>query len=152
MNIKYRFSEIIGTMFYIGKIPFAPGTWGSLVALLLWYLIKPKIIDPLFLLITGGLFFIGIAVSEIITRELNNYDPKEIVIDEWVGMWIALYLAPHSIFWGLVSFFLFRFFDIFKPGPVQIMDDIHSPIGVMLDDVVAGILALLVTQSLMYYI
>ena len=152
MNIKYRFSEIIGTMFYIGKIPLAPGTWGSLVALLLWYLIKPKIIDPLFLLITGGLFFIGIAVSEIITRELDNHDPKEIVIDEWVGMWIALYLVPHSIFWGLVSFFLFRFFDIFKPGPVQIMDDIHSPIGVMLDDVVAGILALLVTQSLMYYI
>ena len=152
MNIKYRFSEIIGTMFYIGKIPLAPGTWGSLVALLLWYLIKPKIIDPLFLLITGGLFFIGIAVSEIITRELDNHDPKEIVIDEWVGMWIALYLVPHSIFWGLVSFFLFRFFDIFKPGPVQTMDDIHSPIGVMLDDVVAGILALLVTQSLMYYI
>ncbi len=152
MNIKYRFSEIIGTMFYIGKIPLAPGTWGSLVALLLWYLIKPKIIDPLFLLITGGLFFIGIAVSEIITRELHNHDPKEIVIDEWVGMWIALYLVPHSIFWGLVSFLLFRFFDIFKPGPIQIMDDIHSPIGVMLDDVVAGILALLVTQSLMYYI
>ena len=152
MNIKYRFSEIIGTMFYIGKIPLAPGTWGSLVALLLWYLIKPKIIDPLFLLITGGLFFIGIAVSEIITRELDDHDPKEIIIDEWVGMWIALYLVPHSLFWGFVSFFLFRFFDIFKPGPVQIMDDIHSPIGVMLDDVVAGILALLVTQSLMYYI
>ena len=152
MNIKYRFSEIIGTMFYIGKLPLAPGTWGSLAALLLWYLIKPNIIDPLFLLITGGLFFIGIAVSEIITKELNNHDPKEIIIDEWVGMWIALYLVPHSLFWGLVSFFLFRFFDIFKPGPVQIMDDIHSPIGVMLDDVVAGILALLVTQSLMYYI
>ena len=79
MNIKYRFSEIIGTMFYIGKIPLAPGTWGSLVALLLWYLIKPKIIDPLFLLITGSLFFIGIAVSEIITRELDNNDPKEII-------------------------------------------------------------------------
>jgi len=152
MNIKYRFSEIIGTMFYIGKLPLAPGTWGSLAALLLWYLIKPNIIDPLFLLITGGLFFIGIAVSEIITKELNNHDPKEIIIDEWVGMWIALYLVPHSIFWGMVSFLLFRFFDIFKPGPVQIMDDIHSPIGVMLDDVVAGILALLVTQSLMYYI
>ena len=152
MNIKYRFSEIIGTMFYIGKLPLAPGTWGSLVALLLWYLIKPKIIDPLFLLITGCLFFIGIAVSEIITRELDNHDPKEIVIDEWVGMWIALYLVPNNIYLGLLSFFLFRFFDIFKPGPVQIMDDIHSPIGIMLDDVVAGILTLLVTQSLMYYI
>ena len=103
-------------------------------------------------MITGGLFFAGISVVEIITRESNNHDPKEIVIDEWVGMWISLYLVPHSIFWGLISFLLFRFFDILKPGPVQIMDDIHSPIGVMLDDVVAGILALLVTQSLMYYI
>ncbi len=151
MNFRFRISELIGTMFYVGKIPFASGTWGSLVALILWYLLKPKIIDPLFLLITGGLFFLGIAVSEIITKELNDHDPSEIVIDEWVGMWIALYLVPHDILWGLVSFFLFRFFDIFKPGPVQVMDDIHSPIGVMMDDVVAGILALLVTQSLMYY-
>ena len=151
MKFRFRISELIGTMFYVGKIPFASGTWGSLVALILWYLLKPKIIDPLFLLITGGLFFLGIAVSEIITKELNDHDPSEIVIDEWVGMWIALYLVPHDILWGLVSFFLFRFFDIFKPGPVQVMDDIHSPIGVMMDDVVAGILALLVTQSLMYY-
>jgi phosphatidylglycerophosphatase A len=151
MNFRFRISELIGTMFYVGKIPFASGTWGSVVALILWYLLKPKVIDPLFLLITGGLFFLGIAVSEIITKELNDHDPSEIVIDEWVGMWIALYLVPHDILWGLVSFFLFRFFDIFKPGPVQVMDDIHSPIGVMMDDVVAGILALLVTQSLMYY-
>ena len=120
-----------------------------IISLLLWYLIKPKIIDPLFLLITGGLFFIGIAVSEIITRELDSHDPKEIIIDEWVGMWIALYLVPHSLFWGFVSFFLFRFFDIFKPGPVQIMDDIHSPIGVMLDDVVAGFIAAGISIGLM---
>jgi phosphatidylglycerophosphatase A len=75
-----------------------------------------------------------------------------VVIDEWVGMWIALYLVPHELVWGFVAFFLFRLFDILKPGPIQMMDDIHSAIGVMMDDVIAGILALLVTQSLMYFV
>ncbi len=151
MNIKFRVAELIGTVFYIGKIPFAPGTWGSLAALICWYFLKPKIIDPLFLLITGGLFFIGIVVSEIITKEWNINDPKQIVIDEWVGMWIALYLVPHNMLWSLVAFIIFRVFDIFKPGPVKVMDELHSSIGIMMDDVVAGILALLLTQSLMYY-
>jgi phosphatidylglycerophosphatase A len=149
--VKLRISEIIGTVFYVGRFPFAPGTMGSLVALLVWYLLKPSIIDPLFLLITGGVFFIGIAVSTVLIEAWNEKDPKEIVIDEWVGMWISLYLVPHTILWGLVAFFFFRVFDILKPGPVQVMDDMDDAIGVMMDDVVAGILACLVTQSLLYF-
>ncbi len=77
---------------------------------------------------------------------------SEIVIDEWVGQWIALWLIPHSFIWGFVSFLFFRIFDILKPGPVQLMDDIKSGTGIMMDDVIAGILALLVTQSLVYFI
>ena len=149
--MKLRISEIIGTVFYVGRSPFAPGTMGSLVALLVWYILKPSIIDPLFLLITGGVFFIGIAVSTVLIDVWNEKDPKEIVIDEWVGMWISLYLVPHTILWGLVAFFFFRVFDILKPGPVQVMDDMDDAIGVMMDDVVAGILACLVTQSLLYF-
>ena len=79
MDLRYKLAELIGTVFYIGKMPFAPGTWGSLAALIIWYLLKPSMIDPLFLLITGGLFFIGIAVSAILTKELDQKDPKEIV-------------------------------------------------------------------------
>ena len=149
--MKLKLSEIIGTVFYVGRSPFAPGTMGSLVALLVWFILKPLIIDPLFLLITGGLFFIGIAVSTILIEAWNEKDPKEIVIDEWVGMWISLYLVPHTILWGFVAFFFFRLFDILKPGPVQMMDDMDDSIGVMMDDVVAGILACLVTQSLLYF-
>jgi len=149
--VNLRISEIIGTVFYVGRSPFAPGTMGSLVALLVWYILKPSIIDPLFLLITGGVFFIGIAVSTVLIDTWNEKDPKEIVIDEWVGMWISLYLVPHTILWGLVAFFFFRVFDILKPGPVQVMDDMDDAIGVMMDDVVAGILACLVTQSLLYF-
>ena len=149
--MKLKLTEILGTVLYVGKSSFAPGTVGSLVALVTWFILKPFIIDPLFLLLTGIIFFVGIAVSTVLIEAWNKKDPKEIVIDEWVGMWTSLYLVPHEIIWGLVSFFLFRLFDIFKPGPVQVMDDMDDSIGVMMDDVVAGILACLVTQSLLYF-
>ena len=146
-----KVAEIIGTGFYIGKLPAAPGTWGSLAALISWYFLKPFISDPLFLLITGGIFFLGIAASDILISAWGRNDPKEIVIDEWVGMWIGLYLVPHDYKWGLLAFLAFRIFDIFKPGPIQKMDEMHDAIGVMMDDVVAGITTCLLIQSLTYF-
>ena len=146
-NLKYKFSEIICTVLYIGKSPIAPGTIGSLAALMCWFVIKPAMSDPLFLLITGGLFFLGIACSEIIVRADNLKDPQFIVIDEWVGMWIGLYLVEHDFYWGLAAFFCFRIFDIFKPGPIGEMDKMEGGIGVMMDDVVAGIITCLLMQS-----
>ena len=151
MNLKYKFSEIICTVLYLGKLPLAPGTFGSLAALGSWFFIKPSLSDPLFLLITGGIFFLGIACSEIIVSASNVKDPQYIVIDEWVGMWIGLYLVEHSIFWGLSAFFCFRFFDIFKPGPIGEMDKMDGSIGVMMDDVVAGILTCILMQSLSHF-
>ena len=151
MNLKYKFSEIICTVFYIGKLPLAPGTFGSLAALICWFFIKPSLSDPLFLLINGGIFFLGIACSEIIVNTDKVKDPQFIVIDEWVGMWISLYLVEHNMFWGLTAFFCFRFFDIFKPGPIGEMDKMDGGIGVMMDDVVAGILTCLLIQSLSHF-
>ena len=151
MNLRYKFSEIICTVFYIGKLPLAPGTFGSLAALICWFLIKPYVSDPLFLLINGGIFFLGIACSEIIVSTDNVKDPQFIVIDEWVGMWIGLYLVEHSILWGPAAFFCFRIFDIFKPGPIGEMDKMEGGIGVMMDDVVAGILTCLLMQSLSHF-
>ena len=151
MDFRIRVAELFGTVFYIGKIPFAPGTWGSTAALIAWYILKPYWIDPLFLLITGVFFFLGIVITHILVEFWKEKDPKSIVIDEWVGMWIALYLVPHNIGWAIISFFFFRLFDIFKPGPIKVMDEMDGAIGVMLDDVVAGILACLVTQSLLYF-
>ena len=78
-------------------------------------------------------------------------DPQYIVIDEWVGMWIGLYLVEHSILWGISAFFCFRIFDIFKPGPIGEMDKMDGGIGVMMDDVVAGILTCLLMQSLSHF-
>ena len=151
MNLNYKFSEIICTVLYIGKLPLAPGTFGSLAALVCWFFIKPSLSDPLFLLITGGIFFLGIACLEIIVSAGNVKDPQYIVIDEWVGMWIGLYLVEHSILWGLAAFFCFRIFDILKPGPIGEMDKMDGGIGVMMDDVVAGILTCLLMQSLSHF-
>ena len=147
-----KFAEIISTVFYIGRLPLAPGTWCSFIALLTWYFLRTHIEGVFILYASLVLFFIGVAVTTIYSESLDQEDPPEIVIDEWVGQWIALWLIPHSFIWGLVSFFFFRVFDIFKPGPVKLMDDIKSGTGIMMDDVIAGILALLVTQSLVYFI
>ena len=69
-----------------------------------------------------------------------------------MGWSMALWLIPHSFAWGFLSFIIFRIFDILKLGPVKGMDDIKSGTGIMMDDVVAGIFALLITQSLVHFI
>ena len=93
-------------------------------------------------------FFLGIACSEIIISIDEKKDPQFIVIDEWVGMWIGLHLLQHDRMWGFAAFLAFRIFDIYKPGPIGQMDKMDGGIGVMMDDVVAGILTCLLMQSL----
>ena len=147
-----KIAEIISTVFYIGRLPLAPGTWCSFIAFLSWFYLRFYIEGVFILYASLILFFVGVAVSTIHSEVIKKDDPSEIVIDEWVGQWIALWLIPHSFYWGFASFILFRFFDISKLGPVQGMDDIKSGTGIMMDDVIAGILALLVTQSLYYFV
>ena len=147
-----KVAEITSTVFYIGRLPLAPGTFCSFIAFLAWFYLRFYIEGVFILYASLILFFVGVAVSTIHSEVIKKEDPSEIVIDEWVGQWIALWLIPHSFYWGFASFVLFRFFDISKLGPVQGMDDIKSGTGIMMDDVVAGILALLVTQSLYYFV
>ena len=146
-----KLAEIFATVLYIGRLPLAPGTWCSFIALVVWYILRFWIAGNFILYASLILFFVGVAVSPIHAETLEEDDPSEIVIDEWVGQWLALWMLPHSFLWGLVAFGFFRIFDIFKPGPIQTMDDIKSGVGIMMDDVVAGILALFVTQSLVYF-
>ena len=146
-----KLAEVLATVLYIGRLPIAPGTWCSFIALGIWYILRFWIAGNFILYASLILFFVGVAVSTIQAETLGEDDPSEIVIDEWVGQWLALWMLPHSFFWGLLAFGFFRIFDIFKPGPVQMMNDIKSGVGVMMDDVIAGILALFVTQSLIYF-
>ena len=96
MIVMIRFSEIISTVFFIGRFPLAPGTFCSFIAFLVWYFLRNYIESEFILYISLILFFIGVAVSTIYSESIDEEDPSEIVIDEWVGQWIALWLIPHS--------------------------------------------------------
>jgi phosphatidylglycerophosphatase A len=132
----------LATGLYVGKIAKAPGTWGSLAAFLPWLLIKDLPL-PTYLLLLFVLFIVGFFVSGSAEKILDSPDAGCIVIDEVLGMFITLTLAPqHPAAWVL-GFVLFRIFDIFKPFPVSWFDQrIHGGMGIMMDDVIAGLYAL----------
>ena len=126
----------------------APGTWGTVAAIPVFLLLQNT---PVWLyLITTILFFIlGIYVCEVVSKELGVHDYKGIVWDEVVGYLITMFMAPSGLIWILVGFGLFRFFDILKPEPIKSCDKkVYGGMGVMLDDVIAGIMAFIVLQIL----
>ncbi len=147
-----RLIMVIATGFYIGNIPKAPGTWGSVAGLLLWLLFKDFSLVP-YLAITMTAFVIGFFAAGSAEKILDRPDAGSIVIDEIVGMFITLTMAPaHPVAW-LLGLALFRLFDIAKPFPVSWFDaHIHGGIGIMMDDVMAGIYAFISLQVLWYLI
>ncbi len=145
--------RLIATCCYIGLIPLAPGTFGSIAALPLAYLLHRFAGFPVFAGVTVLVFVIGWRAAAQMTRGAVDHDPSEIVIDEVVGQWIALWplslglwlrgidpaIFPYPGWIG--GFLLFRLFDIWKPWPVSWADRKETALGVMLDDVLAGIMA-----------
>ncbi len=154
-------SRLIATFLYVGYIRPASGTWGSLAAIPAAWLIH-ILGGPILLLAAAALlFFAGVWAAERYMAETGTEDPSEIVVDEVVGQWIAL--LPVSVgaahagadiaaLWpgALAAFLGFRLFDILKPGPVGWADRMEGPLGVMLDDVIAGWLAALVVVILAF--
>lgn len=136
----------IATGLYAGKIKKAPGTWGSLAAFVPWFFIKDLPITS-YLLILLAVFILGFFVSGTAEKLLDTPDAGCIVIDEILGMFITLLVAPASPAAWVLGFILFRIFDIFKPFPVSWFDQhIHGGMGIMMDDVIAGIYALISLQ------
>lgn len=133
----------------IGFLPGAPGTWASAATALLWLAITYFLpIRPApYWLIVAILFIVGLISAGAAEKILDRPDPGSVVIDEVVGQLIALYAAPAHPVAACAAFLLFRIFDIWKPFPVSWLDShLHGGIGIMLDDVMAGIYALLVLQ------
>lgn len=137
----------IATGFGSGLSPRAPGTVGTLAALLPWWWLRLLPL-PYYLVALVLAFAIGVwAAQWVVTRSGVN-DPQVVVWDEFVGVWIALLAAPPGWGWMLAGFVLFRLFDIAKPWPVSWADRrVKGGLGVMLDDVFAGIYALVAMQS-----
>jgi len=136
----------LATGLYSGKIPFAPGTWGSAFALIPWYFCRGLSLVN-YLIVLAVIFVVGFLTSGSAEKILDRPDPGCIVIDEILGMFITLTLAPnHPVAW-LLGFMLFRIFDVLKPFPVSWFDThLHGGIGIMMDDVMAGIYALICLQ------
>ena len=141
--IIWRF---VATFFYLGKLPFAPGSWGSLGAILLWLLLPITFSFHLSALII--LFVLGIYSSEKMAKHLDDQDPSEVVIDEVVGMGISLFMLPHDLGLYLLAFFLFRIFDIVKPLFINRMQDFQGGWGIMLDDIMAGLLTFVIVNGI----
>ena len=147
-----KLATIIGTVFGVGYIRPAPGTWGSLVALPWAWLLHVLGGFPLLLLGVIAAFLKGWWATSKMTEGSDDHDPSEIVIDEVVGQWIALlplsYAAwsndiPVHVMWPgwIAAFALFRLFDIWKPWIISWADRRGDALGVMLDDVIAGVFA-----------
>jgi phosphatidylglycerophosphatase A len=132
-----RFLKYIATLGFIGYIPFAPGTFGSVFACILFVIIKPSVsfhvITVLFLIPLG---IISSHYAEIL---LKVKDSRHIVIDEFCGYFIAMLFLPFNAFYIVGAFFLFRFFDILKPFPIRTAEHLRGGMGIMADDIVAAL-------------
>ena len=156
--------SIICTVFYVGLIPFAPGTFGSIAGVFFAYLLDFNVFT---LFVSSAiLFIVGYIFSDIYAQKKADHDPKEVVIDEVVGVFITLmicfgftefisyyerktvgYFISHyhlysDLIIAFISFVLFRLFDIIKPSIIGKIDrHTEGGMGIMLDDVVAGLFA-----------
>lgn len=133
-----------------GAAPKAPGTFGTIAAIPIYLLMQP--LAPLhYLLVVVAMLLLGIWLCHRTAEDLGVHDHPGIVWDEWVGFLITMWLAPSGWIWLLTGFILFRFFDILKPWPINLLDR-HVPggWGIMLDDVLAGIYAFALIQLARY--
>ena len=139
--------------FGAGLAPKAPGTAGTLVAVPLYLVLILGLNVYAYLGVIIAAFILGIYLCGRTASDLGVHDHGGIVWDEFVGFWITMIAAPVGWIWVLVGFVLFRFFDIIKPWPISWIDKkISGGLGIMLDDVIAGVMAALVLQGLAWWL
>lgn len=140
--MSLQIKKVIGSGFFTGYLPFAPGTFGSLFALGI-YLIP--IFQNTYVLLSASLicFVIGIPLGNYFEQKFGK-DPKQFTLDEFVGTWIAFLHIPDSILMISLTFIVWRVFDITKPYPINKAESLNGGLGIMLDDVVAGMYSLII--------
>lgn len=150
MFFNNRFSMAIATGGYVGRFPFAPGTVGSLIGLPIAYLLV-YLHWSVAILVTLILTAIAIWAADRAEHQLGTKDPGCIVVDEIAGMVVALLLMPFTLKSAIAGFLLFRIFDIIKPPPArQLERRLKGGWGIVLDDIVAGMMANIVLRAGLY--
>lgn len=152
MKFRERAILFLATGFYIGKVPFAPGTFGTLLGLPLCFLLsRLNFLQSA----VGILIFVlfAIAIASAAEKILKQKDPGQIVIDEIAGLAVAFAGMPFNLITALAGFIIFRAFDILKPFPINVLDKrIRGGTGVVLDDVLAGVFTNLILRAVIYLI
>lgn len=146
MTVGDRAAAALATAGGAGYFPFAPGTVGSAVGLLLFWPLQhaPVAVQ---IAATVVLFFASVLASARLARRLGVEDPGVVVVDEVVGMWVTLLLVPFTPVTAAAGFLLFRALDVFKPWPAREMESLPGGWGIMSDDVMAGLYANLLLQA-----
>ncbi len=140
-KIKLEISRFLATVFFVGYFPKAPGTFASIFTAVIIF-ISPNISILGQGIIILLLLFIGKITSAYLEKELKIEDPGYIVIDEALGMFIAVFALPKMVSVVIIGFVFFRIFDIWKPWIIDEVQKLKNGWGVMLDDLIAGIFAL----------
>ncbi len=148
-----RWAWYAATFLGIGFMRPGPGTWASAETTVLWYAAASRLPAHLQALVAGVVLLvvcvIGIPASSVVERESGRHDPGFVVIDEVAGQMLALLAVPLRWKSLLASFILFRVFDVIKPPPVRHLERLGGGAGIVLDDIGAGLYALIVVQVLL---
>ena len=146
MTFRTRAGLAVATALGAGYAPKAPGTFGSAVGLLLWLMLPHVLWIQLAVIL--GVAVVGSWSGTVAEEHFKRSDPGEVVVDEVVGMMVTLVLNSAGGFgWMLVAFLLFRAFDIVKPFPVRHFERLPGGIGIMADDLMAGVYANLALRA-----
>ncbi len=145
-NISFFLSKIFASVFFIGYIPFAPGTFGSLASFFFVWQVRPDTYQLLMILLIG--IFLGLLSSHIVETNTGVKDNRKIVIDEFVGYIASILFLPLSIDYLFSAFILFRFLDILKPPPIRNIESrLRGGLGIMVDDLIAGVFVNMILQA-----
>jgi len=144
--------QFLALGFGSGLAPKAPGTFGTLAAIPVYYLMSSLSLS-LYAALTLFMALAGIYICGYCAKAVNTHDHPAIVWDEFVGFFITMFMVPFSLINVVLGFVLFRFFDIVKPWPISYFDrHVKGGFGIMIDDVIAGLMALICLQGIIYFL
>jgi len=138
-------ARVLATGFGAGYSPFAPGTAGSAVGLLLYWPLQALGLSAT-LAVTAVVSLLGVWAAARVAAEARQEDPGLVVVDEIAGQWVTLLLLPWTPGVAIVGFFAFRVMDVVKPWPARQLEDLHGGWGIMADDLMAGVYANLLVR------
>jgi phosphatidylglycerophosphatase A len=138
MSVR-RLGVFIATCAHVGYAPFAPGTWGSALGLLVYYGVRRQASVPIELGTIAIIVIVGLWAATEAEHHFGGIDPGPVVIDEVIGMLITLALHPVNVWGAVVGFLIFRVLDVVKPWPARRLELLPGGFGVVLDDAMAGV-------------